>query len=29
VPDHLHHLEQHSIHLIREAFARLKPLAML
>ena len=29
MPDHLHHLEQHSIHLIREAFARLKPLAML
>ena len=27
--DHLHHLEQHSIHLIREAYARLKPLAML
>ena len=27
--DHLHHLEQHSIHLIREAHARLKPLAML
>ena len=29
MPDHLHHLEQHSNHLIREAFARLKPLAML
>ena len=27
--DHLHHLEQQSIHLIRESFARLKPLAML
>ena len=27
--DHIHHLEQHSIHLIREAYARLKPLAML
>jgi sulfate adenylyltransferase subunit 2 len=27
--DHLHHLEQHSIHLIREAFARMRPLAML
>jgi sulfate adenylyltransferase subunit 2 len=29
VPDHLHALEQQSIHVIREAFARLKPLAML
>ena len=29
VSDHLHHLEQHSIYLIREAYARLKPLAML
>jgi NTE family protein len=27
--DHLHHLERHPIHLIREAYARLKPLAML
>ncbi len=29
MPDQLHHLEQHSIYLIREAYARLKPLAML
>jgi sulfate adenylyltransferase subunit 2 len=29
VPDQLQHLEQHSIHLIRESYARLKPLAML
>jgi sulfate adenylyltransferase subunit 2 len=29
VQDALAHLEQHSIHLIREAHARLKPLAML
>ena len=27
--DHLHALEQQSIHVIREAYARLKPLAML
>jgi sulfate adenylyltransferase subunit 2 len=27
--DDLHTLEQHSIHVIREAFARLKPLALL
>jgi sulfate adenylyltransferase subunit 2 len=27
--DHLHALEQHSIYVIREAYARLKPLAML
>lgn len=27
--DSLAHLEQHSIHLIREAYARLKPMAML
>jgi len=29
VPDDLHELEQQSIHVIREAYARLKPLAML
>jgi sulfate adenylyltransferase subunit 2 len=29
VTDHLHALEQQSIHIIREANARLKPLAML
>ncbi|MFI5309556.1 MAG: phosphoadenosine phosphosulfate reductase family protein, partial [Polyangiales bacterium] len=27
--EHLHALEQQSIHVIREAYARLKPLAML
>lgn len=29
MPDYLHALEQQSIHVIREAHARLKPLAML
>ena len=29
MPDYLHVLEQQSIHVIREAYARLKPLAML
>ncbi len=29
MPDYLHTLEQQSIHVIREAYARLKPLAML
>ena len=29
MPDYLHALEQQSIHVIREAYARLKPLAML
>jgi sulfate adenylyltransferase subunit 2 len=29
VSDSLHQLEQHSIYVIREAFARVKPLAML
>jgi sulfate adenylyltransferase subunit 2 len=29
MPDYLHALEQQSIHIIREAYARLKPLAML
>jgi 3'-phosphoadenosine 5'-phosphosulfate sulfotransferase (PAPS reductase)/FAD synthetase len=29
MPDHLHHLERHSIHLIRETCARLQPPAVL